>query len=98
MGFNQPTHDVLPFGRVQQALAGEQVAPQVDREGSAEAAHAGLARQVKDAVDPLEQRRQVGLGEVGAHDSAPGGVLLLQRRVVVVGEAVERDRLVALRL
>ena len=92
--------DAHPRGacRLEEALAGEQVAPQIDREGSAEAAHAGLARQVEDAVDPLEQRRQVGLGEVGAHDRAAGGVLLLQGRVVVVGEAVERDRLVALRL
>jgi hypothetical protein len=52
-----------------------------------EAAHAGLAGQVEDAVDAGEVERVAG--EVEPRDVEPLGVPLLLRRVVVVGEGVD---------
>src|SRR5581483_7071485 len=66
---------------------------EIEREDLAEAPHAGLARQMEDAVDAVEVER-VG-GEVEAQDVEAGGVPLLLCRVVVVGEAVDSDDLVA---
>jgi hypothetical protein len=50
---------------------------------------------VEDSVDPVE--REVVLREVEPLDLEATRVLLLQRRVVVVGEAVDRDDVVAAR-
>ena len=80
-------------GRLEHALRREDVAAQVRAERVAEAAYAGLAREVEDAVDTREL--ELVLGEVDAPDVEAARVLLLQARVVVVREAVETDDLVA---
>ena len=51
---------------------------------------------MEDAVEPVE--RQFVLREVEPRDVERRGVVLLQRGVVVVGEAVDGDDLVPLRL
>src|SRR5262249_45038166 len=60
----------------------------------AEARDSGLAGEVEDAVEPGEL--EIVLHEVHAPDGQVAGVLLLERRVVVVGEGVPPDRFVAL--
>src|SRR5439155_21497254 len=62
-------------------------------EDVAEAAHARLAGQVEDAVVAGEV--ELIPGEVEPEDVEPARVLLLQSRVVVVGEAVDPDDAVA---
>ena len=86
------TH-LVARGGLEHALRGEHVAAQVEREDVAEAAHAGLARQMEQAVQAREV--QLVLGEVDAADLEPARVLLLQRAVVVVGEAVDPNDLMA---
>jgi hypothetical protein len=51
---------------------------------------------VEDPVDPVERR--ILVGEVEPEHVAAGGVLLLQRRVVIVAEAVDADDLVPVTL
>ena len=63
------------------------------REDVAEAPDARLAGEVKHAVDAREVEGI--LGKVDAAHVEPARVLLLQGRVVVVGEAVEADDVVA---
>ena len=67
----------------------EHVLPHVERKDVAEAADARLAREVEDAVVAREVERIAG--EVGALQDEAARVLLLQRRVVVVREAVQPD-------
>lgn len=77
-------------------LRREHVPAQILREVVAEArAHAGLPGEVEHAVRAADERGDVVLREVGAHDVQAGRVLLLQRRVVVVVERVDADDLVA---
>ena len=75
--------------------AREEVPPHVLLEHVAEAPHARLSGQVEDAVGAGEI--EVFLCEVEARHVEPGRVLLLQRRVVVVGEAIDCEHLVARR-
>ena len=82
--------------RLEHALRGEHVAAQVEREDVAEAPHPRLAGEVEDAVEPAEV--ELVLGQVEPEHVEAAGVLLLERRVVVVGEAVDADDLVALGL
>ena len=83
---------VTPRG-FEHALRGKDVAAQVERENVAEAPHARLAGEMEH---PVEAREVEGIhGEVDALHVEPARVLLLQRGVVVVGEAVEPDHLVA---
>ena len=82
--------------RLEEALRGEHVALEVRLEHVAEAAHARLTGEVEDPVEAGEVDRIAG--EVEPQDLLATGVLLLQRDVVVVGEAVEPDDLVPLGL
>ena len=88
--------DAVARGRLEDALRREHVPAQVEREDVAEAAHAGLPGEVEDAVEAREV--ELVLGQVDALNldatSSRARVLLLQRRVVVVGEAVEPDDVV----
>ena len=77
---------------LEQPLAREDVPAHVDGEDVAEARHARLSRQMEHAVEPVQRKRV--LGEVDALDRQPGGVRLLQRRVVVVRERIPADRVV----
>ena len=87
--------DAVARRRLEEALRGEHVPLEVGLEDVAEAAHARLPREVEDAVEPGEVDRVAR--EVEPADLLPARVLLLQRDVVVVGEAVEADDVVALR-
>ncbi len=78
---------------LEQSLRGEHVPLEVRLEHVAEAAHTGLPGEVEDAVDAAKVDRIAG--EVDAPDVQPAHVLLLQRDVVVVGEAVEADDIVS---
>jgi hypothetical protein len=73
----------------------EQVAPHVDGEDVSEAAHACLRRQVEHAVDTVEI--EVALREIDAPHVELPRVLLLLSWVVVIGEAVDADDVVARR-
>ena len=88
--------DAVPRGGLEDPLRCEHVASQVEREDVAEAAHARLPGQVEDAVEAGEIERVLGQVDVANIETA--GVLVLERRVVVVREAVEPDHLVAARL
>src|SRR3989475_7329585 len=79
-------------GGLEYSSARQQVSPHVVVEDVAEAAHARLPCEVEDAVDP--GKIEILLCEIDACDVEPGGVLLLQRLVVIVGEAVDADDLV----
>ena len=46
---------------------------------------------MEDAIDP--GKVEIFLGEIDARDIETGGILFLQRRVVVVREAVDREYL-----
>jgi hypothetical protein len=91
-GRREDDADAVARRRLEHALRSQYVAPQVEREYIAEAAHAGLAREVEDAVEAGEV--EIVLCKVDAAHVEPAGVLLLERRIVVVGEAVEADGLV----
>ena len=94
-GGRRGEHDLHVFARrrLEHALRREDVAAQVDREDAAEAADARLPGKVEHAVEAGEV--EVFLCEVDAADLEAACVLLLQRRVVVVGEAVDADDVVA---
>ena len=83
---------------LEDALRREQVPAQVRREDVAEAAHAGLPGEVEHPVGTRRSRRRPRPGRrAGSRCRAPRAsraLLLLQRRVVVVGEAVEPDDVV----
>ena len=85
--------DAVARGGLEDPLRREHVPAEVEREDVAEAPHARLPREVEDAVEAAEVERV--LGEVDVADVEAAGVLALERRVVVVGEAVEADDLVA---
>src|SRR5207247_5118019 len=55
--------------RLEEALTREDVVTNVERERAAEAAHAGLAREVEDAVDAREI--ECVLGEIDPLDGKP---------------------------
>jgi hypothetical protein len=74
-------------GSLEHAPAREQVAAHVLLEHVTEAAHAGLAGEMEDAVDAFEV--ELVLREVEARHVQSRRVLLLQGRVVVGGEAVD---------
>ena len=85
-------------GGLEDALRGEHVVAQVEREHVAEAAHAGLRREVEDAVEAREVELASARSTVRRSQPAASsrvGVLLLEREVVVVGEAVDPDDVVA---
>ena len=94
-GRGRREHDLDPVarGRLEDPLRGEHVPAEVEREDVAEAAHARLPGEMEDAVEAGEVERI--LGQVDVADVEPARVLVLERRVVVVGEAVEADDLVA---
>src|SRR5207244_1220370 len=68
------------------------IAAQVVGEDRPEAADAGLPREMEDPVHSVEV--QVALREIEAQHVELAGVLLLQRRVVVVRERVDGEDLV----
>ena len=80
--------------RLEEPLRGEHVPVEVGLEHVAEAPHARLPGEVEDAVEAGEVDRVAR--QVEPEDLLATRVLLLQRDVVVVGEAVEPDDLVAL--
>ena len=73
-------HDSHPVARggFEDPLRRELVATEVEREDVAEAAHAGLAREMEEPVEAGEVERV--LGQVEALHVEPASVLLLQRR------------------
>ena len=79
-------------GGREEALAREHVLPDVHRKDAAEAAHSGLAGEVEHPVDAREA--ELVRGDVDALHRETARVLLLQRRVVVVGERIPADRVV----
>ena len=79
--------------RREDALAREYVLANVEREHVAEAAHAGLGGEVEHTVEAGEVERI--LGEVEPGDVEPARVRLLQSGVVIVGKAVDAERVVA---
>ena len=87
--------DAVARSRLEEPLRGEHVPVEIGLEDVAEAPHAGLSGEMEDAVDAVEVDRVAR--EVEAADVEPARVLLLQRDVVVVGEAVEADDVVPLR-
>ena len=78
---------------LEEPLAREDVLPYVQREDPAEAPDPRLRSEVEDAVDPGELERV--LDQIDSLDRNPVGVLLLQRRVVVVRERVPADSVMA---
>ena len=92
-GRGEDDADAVPRRRLEQALRGELVPAKIEREDVAEAVDARLAGEMEDPVDAGEVERVVG--EVDAPDVEVARVLLLQRRVVVVGEDVEPHHFVA---
>ncbi len=80
-------------GRLEDAPRREQVAPRVLVEDVPEAADARLPGEVEDAVDAVEP--EILRREVDALDVERRRVLLLQRDVVVVGEAIDCPDVVA---
>jgi hypothetical protein len=72
----------------------DQVPANVDRKDVSEAADARLRREVEHAVHAGQIERL--LGQIAAQHVEPAGVLLFFGRVVVVGEAVDADDVVAI--
>ena len=85
------TH-ACPCARLEHALRGQQVLPDVDREHVAEAPHARLRGQVEDAVDAAEIERLVR--EVEPPHVQPARVLLFLGRVIGIREAVDAEQVV----
>ena len=80
--------------RLEDPLRRDQVPANVEREDVAEAADARLRREMEDPVDAGEIERL--LGQIDAAHVEPARVLLFLGGVVVVGEAVDADDVVAL--
>jgi len=72
----------------------DQVPANVDRKDVPEAADARLRREVEDPVHAGQIERL--LGQIAAQHVEPACVLLFFNRVVVVGETVDSDDVVAL--
>ena len=87
--------DAVAGRSLEHALGGEHVALDVEREHVAEAPHAGLTGEMEDAVEAREF--ELLLRQVEPPHVQRLGVLLLEARVVVVGEAVDADDVVTAR-
>ena len=90
----EPTHRA-PTGPTPGAdLPSQYVPAQVEGEDVAEAAHARLPCEMEDTVEVGEVELVLGEIEAANLRVEPACVFLLQRRVVVVGEAVDADDVV----